>query len=236
MSNFKEVTIGQSRLILGDMREIVPTLGPVDCIVSDIPYKIELGGNTTGIMRGKFDKSVYDNSGSIINADIEFDEFMPLLAKVMPQGHAYFMVNNRWVGAVENAALAAGFRFHNWLVWHKSTATPNRWYMKNLEFTLFVFRGEGRKINDCGSKQMIMVPNVLNGQHETEKPVSLMAYYIKNSTEKGQTILDPFMGSASTGIAAVNLGRKFIGIEIEEKHFDTACRRIERETKQDSFI
>lgn len=221
----KEVTIGDCRLILGDAKNVLPTLPHVNCIVSDLPYKLQSGGNTTG-MGGKFARGTYDNSGSIIKADIEFHEFMPLLPPLMPRGHAYFMVNNRWVAACQNEALAAGFRFHNILVWDKTSATPNRWYMKNCEFTLFLFTGAANPINDCGSKQLICVPNVLSGQHETEKPVSLMEHYITNSTNAGEVVLDPFMGGGTTGVACVKLGRKFVGIEIVERHFETACQRV----------
>jgi site-specific DNA-methyltransferase (adenine-specific) len=229
---YRAETFGDATLIQGDCRDVLPTLGPVDCIVSDLPYKLESGGNTTGEMGGKFDRSNYDNSGQIIDCDIEFDEVMPLLFPLIRQGHVYFMVNNRYVAAVENAARAAGFRFHNWLVWDKSTGTPNRWYMKNCEFTLFCFAGAALPINDCGSRQLIRAPNVIGGEHETQKPVELMAHYIGNSTAPGQTVLDPFMGSGTTGVAALQLGRKFVGIEITERHFDTACRRMERACRQ----
>ena len=229
-------TIGDCVLHLGDCRDILPTLGKVDCIVTDLPYKLESGGNTTDSMGGKFAKSAYDASGKIINCDITFEEAMPLLFRVLEQGHAYYMVNNRYVAAVENAALSAGFRFHNWLVWDKSTGTPNRWYMKNCEFTLFCFAGTAKFINDCGSRQLIKCQNVIGGEHETQKPVDLMAHYIGNSTSRGDTVLDPFMGVASTGVACVKLGRKFIGIEIEPKYFDIACRRIEQTYKQPDFF
>ena len=65
------------------------------------------------------------------------------------------------------------------------------------------------------------------GKHPAEKPEQLMAHMIDTSTKPAQTILDPFMGSGTTGVACVNMGRKFIGIELEEKYFDIACRRIE---------
>jgi site-specific DNA-methyltransferase (adenine-specific) len=230
-------TIGAATLYLGDAREIAPTLGTVDCIVSDIPYPLESGGNTTGEMGGKFAVGTYDNSGAIIPCDIEFSEIMALSAACLPHGHAYFMVNNRHVANAENAALAAGFRFHNWLVWDKGTGTPNRWYMKNCEFTLFVFRGAAKYINDCGSRQLIKCPNVMGGEHDTQKPVPLMEHYISNSTKPGDIVFDPFAGSGTTGIAALNLGRRFIGIEIVPAFFDIACRRIEQAQRQgDMFI
>lgn len=229
------VTIGDATLYLGDARDLLPVIGNVSMVCTDVPYELESGG-PSGLMGGKFDPAVYDNSGEFIPCDIEFGEFMPLVADVLPQGHAYFMVNNRYVAEIENAALAAGFRFHNWLVWDKGTCTPNRWYMKNCEFTLFVFRGEGRLINDCGSRQLIRCPNVIGGVHDTQKPVALMEHYIRNSSQLGETVLDPFMGSGTTGVAALNLGRKFIGIEKDYDHFTNACKRIIEETRQPSMF
>lgn len=227
----KEI-IGNAVLYLGDCREVLPTIGKVDAVVTDVPYQLESGGCTGQMMGGKFDPSVYDNGGDIIPVDIEFSEFMPLLADALSDGHAYFMVNNRYVARVENAALAVGFRFHNWLVWDKSTGTPNRWYMKNCEFTLFVFRGTAKPINDCGARQLIKCPNVIGGQHETQKPVALMAHYIGNSTAPGQIVLDPFMGSGTTGVAAVQMARRFVGIEREPKYFDIACKRVDDAQRQ----
>lgn len=224
MSN--PVTIGNCTLYHADCLDILPGLQSIDCIVSDLPYALESGGKTTGEMRGKFAKDNYDNSGSIIPCDVEFSDYMSFLATVLPQGHAYFMVNNRHVAGVQNAALNAGFRFHNLLVWDKSTGTPNRWYMKNCEFTLFAFRGFAKPINDCGSRQLLKCSNVIGGVHETQKPVALMESYIRNSTASGEVVLDPFMGSGTTGVACVNLGRKFIGIEKERRYFDAACERI----------
>jgi site-specific DNA-methyltransferase (adenine-specific) len=74
-------------------------------------------------------------------------------------------------------------------------------------------------------------------EHPSQKPVDLLIWLLKTYTLHEQTILDPFMGSGTTGVAAVKLGRKFIGIEIEPKYFDIACRRITDALKQpDLFI
>jgi len=231
------VRLGRAMLYLGDCRDVLPGLAPVDLVVTDLPYRLESGGKTTGEMKGKFARGVYDNGGTIIPVTIEFSELMPLVSSCLHQGHGYFMVNNRHVAQAENEALAAGFRFHNWLVWDKSTGTPNRWYMKNCEFVLLVFKGRAQAINDCGSRQLLRCPNVIDGDHETEKPVPLMAHYIKNSSRPGQIVLDPFMGSGTTGVAAVQLGRAFIGIEQDPKYFAIACERLEQAQRQrDLFI
>lgn len=231
------VVIGRATLYLGDCRDILPTLPKVDAVVTDPPYLLEAGGCTRLDMGGKFNADRYDNGGAIIPVDIEFADWLPLVAEVLPQGHAYIMVNNRYVAQCQNEALSAGFRFHNLLVWDKGIATPNRWYMKNCEFTLFLFRGRASRIVDAGAKQLLKCPPPINAPHETQKPVPLMAHYIGNSTTHGQTILDPFMGSGTTGVAAAEMGRDFIGIEREEKYFDIACKRIEQAQRQgDLFI
>lgn len=214
-------------LLCGDMRDLLPKLArPVHMICSDVPYLLTAGGGTTGEMGGKFAKGKYDNGGAIIECEITFDEFMPLCFAVMPRGHAYFMVNNRNIAKLENAAVNAGFHLHNWLVWDKGIATPNRWYMKNLEFTGMFKTGPAFHINDCSAKQIIKCPPPAGAVHDTQKPVALMEYYIRNSTKPGDTVLDPFMGSGTTGVAAISCGRNFIGIEIDKDHFTAASKRI----------
>lgn len=233
----KPVIIGECVLFQGDALEILPTLEPVDLVATDPPYVLESGGNSTGKMGGKFAVGTYDNSGNIIPVEIEWSEFMPVIFKVLNHGHAYFMANNRHLATAINEGLKAGFGFHNILVWDKSTGTPNRWYMKNCEFTVFFFKGKAKYINDCGSRQLIRVPNVLNASHPTEKPVPLFEHYILNSTQLGETVLDPFMGGGTTGVACAKVGRKFIGIEKSPEYFDLACTRIERALDQpDLFV
>lgn len=122
------------------------------------------------------------------------------------------------------------------LVWDKRTATANKWYMKNCEFTVFVSKGRAFFINDCGSKQLICAPIVMNATHPTEKPVEVMAHYIANSTQRGDMVLDPFMGSGTTGVAASKLRRRFLGIEKDRDYFDLACRRVEESYKQADFF
>lgn len=231
----KEI-IGSCVLYLGDMLDIVPTLEKVDCVVTDPPYLLTYGG-PHGSLGGKLSIENYDNKGGIIHCSIDWDDFIPVIFKSLKDNsHAYIMSNNRHVQNLLNSASEAGFNFHNLLVWNKGTATPNRWYMKNLEFTGFFYKGKAFFINDCGSKQLHNVPNILNAEHPTEKPSELMSVYIKNSTERNQTVLDPFMGVATTGVACAKLGRSFIGIEIDEEYFNIACERIRKAYDQPDFF
>jgi len=220
--------IGNCTLYLGDMLDIVPTLKPVKCVCSDVPYLLTSGGNTTAQMSGKFSKENYDNSGEIIDCDIEFNEFMPVIYQALDRGHVYLMVNNRNVEKLLYEARMAGFGFHNLLGWNKISPTPNRWYMKNMEFTGFFYKGKAFYINNCSARALTKCPLPDGKFHNTEKPVMLMRHYIENSTQIGEMVLDPFMGSGSTGIACIESDRKFIGIEINEKCFDVACNRISK--------
>lgn len=231
------VQIGDATLYHGDSLGIMPTLGKVDAVVTDPPYLLTYGG-CHGSLGGKLAEENYDNKGGLVDCAINWPDFMPgIFNSLKPNSHAYIMANNRHVQNMLNSAEEAGFRFHNLLVWNKGTATPNRWYMKNLEFTGFFYKGKAFFINDCGSKQLCNVPNVLNAKHPTEKPAELMGEYVGNSTKRGETILDPFMGVASTGVACAKLGRKFIGIELEERYFQIACERIQKAYDQpDLFV
>lgn len=217
----------------GDMRDILPALDrKVQMICTDAIYELTSGGQAKDdgehqTMSGMFSGEQYNNNGAILDGDIDWPEMMPVMFDAMDRGHAYFMCNDKNIFPAGNAAIAAGFHFHNMLVWDKVTATANRWYMKNCEFTLFMKKGKAFKINDCRSKQLIKSPNNKQGYHKTEKPVELMEYYIRNSTQPGDTVLDPFMGGGSTAIAALKSGRKFIGCELDLEIFNTAKARIE---------
>ena len=86
---------------------------------------------------------------------------------------------------------------------------------------------KAKKINNVGSKTVHKFKNEINKLHPSEKPVSLMELYVANSTNEGDTVLDFTMGSGTTGVACKNLNRNFIGIELDEKYFNIAKKRIE---------
>jgi site-specific DNA-methyltransferase (adenine-specific) len=88
-----------------------------------------------------------------------------------------------------------------------------------------------------GTKNVLQINNIIgNKKHPTEKPVELMKILIQNSTEGGQIVIDPFMGSGTTGVACKELNRNFIGIEIDEKYYEIAKRRIEEFHGKDNQI
>lgn len=226
-------TIGDATLYLGDAREILPTISECRALITDAPYRVTSGG--FGNLEGGFSgwiKDSYNNNGAIVTCDLDWPDWMPLAFKALSdEAHAYIFTNDRNLPRAWSAAEGAGFDFHRLLTWDKKTALPNRWYIQNCEFIWFGKKGRAYQINDCGSTALQRMFQRDDSEHPTEKPVPLCSLYVENSTSIGDVVLDPFMGSGTTGCAAVYLRRKFIGIEIEEKWFDVSCRRIERAVK-----
>lgn len=235
----KEV-IGAATLYLGDAREIVPTLKGVDTVVTDPPYLVSKGGFAANLqLEGGFGGWMkdYGNQGDIVACELAFTEWLPLIYSVLPErAHAYFMTNGRNLKEMQIAAESAGFRLHTVLVWDKRTALPNKYYQNVTEFALFMFKGKARTINDPASKNLVTIFQRDESDHPTEKPVELMRLWIDNSSVPGDTILDPFMGSGTTGVAALRAHRAFVGVEQDPHHFDTACRRIAAAESQDSLF
>jgi len=228
MIALEDRTIGNCRLILGDMRDVMPHLPPIQCVVTDPPYPLTSGGNVEHetSMKGIFSHDQYDNKGKIVACDIEWNEFCPLIFNAMDAGHCYMFSNDKNLPDMFDATRAAKFRFHNMLYWRKNTQTPNRFYMKNTEYVGFFFKGKARKILDCGAVQGIYCPADKVTNHPTEKPVSLMRHYIKNSARPDDLVCDPFMGAGASAVAAVREQRRFIGIEIEKEWYDVTCERV----------
>jgi DNA modification methylase len=220
---------GQITLYQADCRDVFLLLSGVDCLVTDPAYKVISGGNTTKHKRTSGVLSA--NDGKIFeHNDIKPRDWIPLLFNVMRDpSHLYIMTNFLNLREIMDVAVEAGLQLHNLLVWKKNTVTPNRWYMKDIEYTVFARKGPAFAINDKGSKTCQEVTNTRDRLHPTEKPVELMRTYITNSTTEGDLVLDPFLGSGTTAIAAIREGCQFVGIEKDPVYYRVACERIEKE-------
>ncbi len=225
----REVIIGACRLILGDARDVLPELvGVADVVASDLPYKLTSGGNAGGSMKGKFAPDEYDNGGELFDI-VRWSEIGgPIYRACKKNADIYIMANDKNLFPAFGGFTGAGFKFHNFLTWDKISPTRNRWYMKELEYTLYLWKGNARTITNCGSKQRFECPRPKGVDwHSTPKPVPLMAHYINNSSDVGATVLDPFAGTGATLLAAAAFGRRSIGIEVNETYFDLLCERVE---------
>jgi site-specific DNA-methyltransferase (adenine-specific) len=222
--------IGNGQFLHGDCLELMREIpdGSVDMVCTDPPYRVISGGTSSELAAGWSGSVLSKNDGKIFaHNDIEISSYMPALYRVLkPSGHAYVMTNNMNLRDLLNIAESCGFSFHNLLVWVKNTATANRWYMKNLEYTCLFYKKPAKRINNAGSKQTFNFDNPRNKRHPTEKPVELMRHYIENSSDPGQIVLDPFAGSGTTAISAENAGRRWTCIERDPTYYEAAIGRV----------
>lgn len=182
------------------------------------------------------DQIEYTKQGKLFKYnDIKFEEWLPEVYRVLKQDtHCYIMVNARNLAELQTKAEEVGFKFQNIIIWFKNNATPNKYYLNAYEMILMLRKGKAKNINNMGTKNVLQINNIIgNKKHPTEKPVELMKILIENSSGGGQLVLDPFMGSGSTGVACKQTGRDFIGIEIDEKYFKIAKDRIEENIKNE---
>lgn len=161
--------------------------------------------------------------------DITFKEWLPEAYRVLKKStHCYIMINSRNLKELQIEAEKVGFVFQNLLFWNKGTATPNKYYMQQVENILMLSKRPARNINNMGATTLISIPNVRNKLHPTEKPVKLMELLIKNSSNINDIVLDPFMGSGSTINACINTKRQYIGFDIDKEYFDIVEDRIKK--------
>lgn len=214
-------------LYLGDSCEIMKRLISenimVDAIITDPPYKVLTGGKSDTA------RGLLSENKQLMRNIPKFEDWLPLCFNILKSDtHAYFMVNFFELYDLMTEIKRVGFEIHNLLVWEKNTMTPNRWYMKNCEYTIFARKGKAKSINNPSSKTVHKFQNLTHKVHPAEKPVDLMKHYISNSSDEGALILDPFMGTGTTGVAAKILKREFIGIEIEDDYYNIAKDRLEK--------
>lgn len=233
----------------------------IDLVCTDCPYKIVSGGCSTGVYGNSKQEKILDGlirgcgrcakkwetvgqlnenyenikSGKMFdNNEIKFEDWLPEIYRVLKDNtHCYIMVNGRNLAELQKQAERVGFVYQNLLVWEKGNATPNKFYLNACEFILMLRKGGERWINNMGFKTIIKVPNIIGSKnHPTEKPVSLMEILIANSTNENDIVLEPFAGAGATCIAAKNLNRRFIGIEIDEEYAKITQDRLNEEEKQ----
>lgn len=214
----------------------------VDLLLTDPPYKIIRGGRKRkddgkqpkGMFNrytGDKEKEALLKSGKIFKHNtIKFEEWVKEAFRVLKNdSHAYIFVNDRNMQELLNETTKAGFKLVNILVWKKNTNTPNRYYLKNAEFILMLRKGAAKNINNMGTKTVLEVDNFKgNREHPTQKPTELLEILINNSTQPNDIVLDPFLGSGSTAISALNTKRRFIGFELDKEYYDIATKRIKK--------
>lgn len=203
--------------------------GSVDMCVTDIPYesleKHRARGTTTRLSHSK--ASSNDWFQILPNSEIPrlMDELWRVLAK---NSHLYMFCDDETSNLIwrANDERLAPTRFKWWkrLVWDKQKMGMGYHYRASYEFICFLEKGK-RALNDKGTRDIISVPRIHRG-YPTQKPVEVSEVLIRQSTEPGDRVIDPFCGSGSVAVAAVTLGRKFAGSDICAEAVEITKRRI----------
>tara|TARA_R110000764_G_scaffold107964_2_gene193802 strand:- start:197 stop:889 length:693 start_codon:yes stop_codon:yes gene_type:complete len=225
-------------LMLGDCLEKMKEIesGSVDMVLTDPPYEISNSGGgmmdrdnrefIRNIDKMGMCKSNFNVSGFLdacLNLFDHKQKFCGVFFCSMKQVSSYI----NWA---ENKKLQVGLG-----VWHKSNPAPlcNFKYLNDVEYWVYIKGNKSKILGNYHSKSMVYSSQInkkdkkLYG-HPTIKPVEILEKFLTNHSKDQQVILDPFMGSGSTGVAAKNLNRSFIGIEMDENYFNIAKERIEQ--------
>lgn len=205
----EKVEINSATLYLGDCREIVPGLQRVDAVVTDPPYGI---GEAKGKNKSRGKLAISKDYGADSWDDQPAPDWLMMLLREQSQWQIIFGGN---FYAMPPSSC--------WLVWDKENGQSDfadcelAW--TNLPKAVRLKRWMWNGMLRAGGED--------RGDHPTQKPIKVMEWAITLLPEPAQTILDPFMGSGTTGVACVGLGRSFTGIERKREYFDAACKRIE---------
>jgi site-specific DNA-methyltransferase (adenine-specific) len=218
------VTIGNATLYNGDCLEAISEIAPlsVRAAITDPPYGINTKSDGSGKLSPWADMC---NSAFWYAA-----WFGRVKSRLRTDGCMWTCLNWRSLVTFQKAACDIGWPIESLLVWDKKWIGPGGTRGLRPSYELAALFGcDDFSIDDRGLpdvqafKWSSMKPN----GHPAEKPVDLMRFLVENSTKPGETVLDPFMGSGTTGEAAMLTGRKFIGVELDRQWFDVACARID---------
>lgn len=216
---YREEIIGNARLILGDCREVLSTLERVDLLLTDPPYGIlNLAGegSTTAVRKSPRQQGSGTLKNRLLNtSNVEWD--------VAPAAEVFDLMRSLssdqiiWGGNYFPLPPARGM-----LVWDKEQPWPN---FSQAELAWTSLSRPAAMYRESATR------GTPDKQHPTQKPLSLMKWCL-SLVPSAQTILDPYMGSGTTGVAAVQMQRAFVGIELNPSYFDMACKRLDEAQRQ----
>lgn len=219
----KEV-IGDATLYLGDCLDILPGIG-FDALICDPPYGMDYQSNHNTARKGA--------GAEMVRKD---GDFKPIRGDKVPFDPSHLLRSNvptiLWGGNYYSDKLPAG---RKWLIWDKlagKTPVPSgsdielAWTSEEGPSRMFTHLWRG--IMRAGEENVTLGPKL----HPNQKPVALMRWCLGQIKFKGSRVADGYMGSASLGVACIEAGLEYIGVELDPEHFETACRRIEQAYKQ----
>ena len=216
--------------------------GSVDLVVTDPPYEFKdtTGGGAFGTCRGKSASKkgrTYHAELTPISEGIT-DEVLVELCRICKIPNIYLFCNKDQVAQYLNFAISRKLNY-DILAWHKTDPTPmcGNKYLSDTEYIIFM-RGKGAKVYgtyETKKKYFIQQSNhedKCKWGHPTIKPLNIVQTLVINSSQEGDVIFDPYMGSGTTAIAAIREKRHFIGFELNAEYYEKAMKRIKLERQQ----
>lgn len=206
------------------MRSFEP--GSVDLVVMDPAYEsLEKHRKTGTTTRLKQSDASSNEWFSIFPNDRYHELLLACYAALAKDAHCYVICDQETHYIIKQEAERVGFRWWRFLVWDKLAMGMGYHYRGRHELVCFLEKGK-RKLNDLGIADVIPVKRVIGG-YPTEKPVELLSILVSQSTSKGELVVDPFCGSASTGEAALRLDRRFVGGDVSDKAIEAGRARLD---------
>ena len=233
----QKVIIGDATLYLGDCMEVLPTLGKVDAVITDPPYEIKNKFGTSSMYGTRVMQFHFDTEG--ITEQIVF----PALKIAFEKSNSFhvFCDPEQYAG-IANAARLNGMTPKPWAKAKLCAPPPmpGNWWPSSFELAIYGYQTGAYFGDTSGTRKNLMTfDSYRHGirasekvDHPTQKWLPMIAYLVQTIVPPNGCALDPFMGSGTTGVAAVQMGRKFLGIEREPKYFDIACERIQKAVNQ----
>ena len=204
----------------------------IDAIITDPPYNISRDNNFTTMGRAGIDFGEWDK-------DFDLTTWIKVAEPLLKKGGNIVIFNN-WknMTTINKTLEDNGFEVKDLIRWKKTNAMPrnrDRRFITDYEFAVWAVKKGGKwtfnRLSDtyeipeivCG---ITSKSEKIQGGHPTQKPIYVMKWLLERLTNEGDIVLDPFMGSGSTGVACKELNRHFIGIELNEQYYNMACQRI----------
>lgn len=222
----------------GDSKQLIKDLGDqsVDLILTDPPYN--LSGYSTGNIELSWHKTINNDLAIWDRNTFEPKEWLSEFKRILkPTGNIFAFTTYNLMGKWHQA-FDSEFDTFQYVVWHKTNPVPKIYragFLNSCELIICTWN-KGHTWNFTTQKEMhnFIQSSICMGKerlktpfHPTQKPIKVLEHIIKIASNEGDTVLDPFMGVGSTGVAALNLNRKFIGFELELEYYTAAEQRLQ---------
>lgn len=244
----RKETIGNATLYLGDCLEIIPELPMVDAVITDPPYSSggQFRGDRARSTVQKYVTAQYVTRNEFSGDNLDQRVFMVWsswwlsAARSISNEGAVLCAFSDWrqIPVMTDAIQLGGWVWRNLATWWKPGCRMIKGrFSSSAEYVIYATNGPHSSDGERSPQNVISCPTLTGDDkdHIAEKPIEVMDW-ILSVTKPGSVVLDPFMGSGTTGVSCMNLSRKFIGIELLPVNFDIACERIENAQRQERLI